>query len=312
MRNGRVQASLRRRLLRRRPRRRPDGQEAAVRGPLGGRTHHRGRHDTRTWLVRGTSQAVPVTGSRGAQRVSLSADGTILLEQNELGSRTGATRLGRSPGRHVPVRTDRRAGTGRPTLGLGHHLRRDHGVRRFFPSRSVKLTRSGTPTAYLLFSQDGSLLLTAGPSAQPRVWQVSDGRPGGLLAGGRGAAATTPTLASGDRAAVGYSDGTVRVWALPAAPVTAEVGSAPPRRARRWLQLRPRYGDGVHHRRPAAALDDCRGGGVHRRLRANRKPLPPRAGGRQRRGRPPVAGVRGRRADPRRHPASPCSARMTA
>ena len=181
--------------------------------------------DTRTWLVRGTS-AVPVTGSRGAQRVSLSADGTILLEQNELGTgRVQRVSDGRLDGTFPYALTAALAPDGRHwAWGT---ISGEITLVTTATGRSAKLTRSGTPTAYLLFSQDGSLLLTAGPSAQPRVWQVSDGRPGGLLAGGRGAAATTPTLASGDRAAVGYSDGTVRVWALPAAPVTAEVGSAP-------------------------------------------------------------------------------------
>jgi WD40 repeat protein len=181
--------------------------------------------DTRTWIARGAS-ATPVPHSQGAQWVFLSADGTTLMEQDGMGSgQVQRVSDGHVEGRFPYALTAALAPDGRHwawgtisgeirlvTTGTG---------------RSVKLARSGTPTAYLLFTRDGSLLLSAGPSAQPKLWRTSDGRAEGVLAGGRGAAATVPTLAAGGRAAVGYTDGTVRVWALPRVPVTTPVGASP-------------------------------------------------------------------------------------
>jgi WD40 repeat protein len=181
--------------------------------------------DARTWVAQGTS-ALPVNGSKGAQEVSLSADGTTVLEQTAVGSGQvqrvsdghvyGDFPLALSAalapdGRHWAWGTI----SGEITLVV---TRTD---------RSYKAARSGAPTTNLLFNRDGSLLLAGGPSAQPKMWQTSDGRVMGVLAGGRGASGTVPTLAPGDRVVTGYSDGTVRVWALPARPATVEIGPGP-------------------------------------------------------------------------------------
>jgi WD40 repeat protein len=179
----------------------------------------------RTWVDQG-SRAVPVTGSQGAQEVSLSDDGTTVLEQ----STAGSGQVQRVSDGHV-------YGTFPFALSAalapdGRHwawgtISGEITLLATATGRSTKVARSGTPTTDLLFTSDGSLLVAGGPSAQPKAWRTSDGRPMGVLAGGRGASPTGPALAPGDRVVVGYSDGTVRVWALPTVPVTVEVGPGP-------------------------------------------------------------------------------------
>lgn len=181
--------------------------------------------DTRTWVGQGSSP-VPVSGSKGAQDVSLSADGSTVLEQAAVGS-----------GQVQRVSDGQVYGTFPSALSAtlasdGRHwawgtISGEITLVATVTGQSYQVARSGTPTTNLLFSSDGSLLLAGGPDAQPKVWQASDGRPVGVLAGGRGASGTVPTLAPGDRVVTGYSDGTVRVWALPDLPAEVEVGPSP-------------------------------------------------------------------------------------
>jgi hypothetical protein len=123
--------------------------------------------DTRTWVDRGTS-AAPIAGSRSAQWVSLSADGSTVLEQNGIGSgQVQRVSDGHIEGTFPYALTAALSPDGRHwSWGT---ISGEVTLVTTATGRSLKLTRSGTPTAYLLFSRDGSLLLTAGPSAQPKV-----------------------------------------------------------------------------------------------------------------------------------------------
>ncbi|KAF0846021.1 WD40 repeat protein [Nocardia caishijiensis] len=74
------------------------------------------------------------------------------------------------------------------------------------------------------FSKDDTLVITAGQDAEVRLWNAADLRQVGppFLGGGETAAQSLAVDPSGTRVAVGYDEGGIRLWPLPAAwPGTA-------------------------------------------------------------------------------------------
>src|SRR4029078_9846202 len=82
-------------------------------------------------------------------------------------------------------------------------------------SGELTATLSAKPTAHdMIFSQDGSLILTANDDGQVRMWDAVTGLQRGTLPIGKGAVRALAISRDGSRLATRNDDGTVRVLAL--------------------------------------------------------------------------------------------------